>query len=542
TFVKAQEMPVPSKEQAAAFGNIWVQGREGRFKPMHTMSNEVVRKVLKKSSYQGNDANQVMMGMFLYPDEWKQARIFKVDNPEVHQLIGYKGTEVSFNDFISDGRYVLSQLVNSAYTKQVQERTETDKDIMKLDEKINIFYMVQTGALFKIFPDPDVEDGSWHSVADLHSAGHEKNDTLGQVFLLYTKALREGDSELAEEIVEFIGKYQETRSPHALDQRKKRAEVFYNKVDLFNRLSRFYGLFGITLLVFQFMRIFKPRRWINVAFKIGVIHLAVAFVLHTVFLLLRWYISGHAPMSNGYESMLFVSFVTMLAGLVFSGKSGFAISLTAILASLSLSVAHMSWMNPEITNLVPVLKSPWLSIHVTVIISGYGFLGLSMLMGLINLVFYSLLKESNKERISHVLREVTRVNQMSVIIGLYLLTVGTFLGGVWANESWGRYWGWDPKETWALISVLVYSFIVHMHMFPGMKSTFSFNLATVFGYFSILMTYFGVNYFLGGIHSYAAGDAFAIPTWVYVTVLLVMTLSLIAYSRHKLLPGNLLKQ
>jgi cytochrome c-type biogenesis protein CcsB len=449
---------------------------------------------------------------------------------------------VSFNDFIVEGRYLLSELVNEAYKKRVQERTDLDKEAMKLDEKINIFYMVQTGALLRIFPNPEAEDGSWFDVAELLEHNHTASDTLGQVFLLYTRALREGNSDLAGEIISFIDNVQMNDPLHELNPSKKSAEILYNRLNIFQRLVRMYGIFGITLLVLQFMRIFRPRKWVEYMFKVGIIHLVAFFAVHTIFFGLRWYISGYAPLSNGYESMIFVAWIIVLAGLIFAKRTGFALALTAVLAALSLLVAHMSWMSPDITNLVPVLKSPWLTIHVSVIMAGYGFLGLSMLMGMINLVFYSILNQGNRNRISKVLNQLTRVNHQSMIIGLYFLTIGTFLGGVWANESWGRYWGWDPKETWALISVLVYSFIVHMHRFPGMKGTFAFNLASMLGFFSILMTYFGVNYFLGGIHSYAGGAAFAIPYWVYLVILAMAVLSLIANNKQKILSTDYLDE
>jgi cytochrome c-type biogenesis protein CcsB len=236
---------------------------------------------------------------------------------------------------------------------------------------------------------------------------------------------------------------------------------------------------------------------------VGVIHLAAGFGVHALALAVRWYISGHAPMSNGYESMIFVSWVTILAGLIFVRRSGYVLGLAGILAALSLLVAGMSNMNPEITNLVPVLKSPWLAIHVTVIMAGYGFLGLASIMGLLNVSLYVALTPKNKGRIVEIVHNVTNVNHLTLIVGLYFMTAGTFLGGVWANESWGRYWGWDPKETWALITILVYAFVTHMHRIPGMRGRFAFNLASFLSYASVMMTYFGVNYFLGGIHSYS---------------------------------------
>jgi cytochrome c-type biogenesis protein CcsB len=538
----AQAYPTPGKEQATEFGKLWVQGKEGRFKPMNTLSNEVMRKVVKKSKLDGKSADQVMLGMIVYPDMWKQAPLFEVEHPELHQMLGFKGSYVSFNDFIRDGRYLLSEVVNEAYKKTVQEKTDLDKEVMKLDEKINVFYMVQTGAFLRIFPDPEAEDGSWHAVSDLLEHDHTVTDTLGQVFLLYTRALREGNNELAGEIIDFIAGVQERDTLHDLHPGKKQAEILYNRINIFQRLVRMYGIFGLTLLFLQFMRIFRPRKWVEYMFKVGVIHLAAFFIVHTIFFGVRWYISGYAPLSNGYESMIFVAWITMLAGLIFARRTGFALALTAILSAVALLVAHMSWMNPDITNLVPVLKSPWLTIHVSVIMAGYGFLGLGMLMGLINLVFFVILNRGNKNRISAVVNQLTRVNHQALIIGLYFLTIGSFLGGIWANESWGRYWGWDPKETWSLISILVYSFIVHMHRFPGMKGTYAFNLGSLLGYFSILMTYFGVNYFLGGIHSYAGGASFTVPSWIFVVVLAIFVLAFLAHNKQKIFNGEYLEE
>jgi cytochrome c-type biogenesis protein CcsB len=190
-------------------------------------------------------------------------------------------------------------------------------------------------------------------------------------------------------------------------------------------------------------------------------------------------------------------------------------------------------MNPEITNLVPVLKSYWLTIHVAIITASYGFLALGSFMGFLNLIFFIFQTKSNKKRIHEKVMEITNINEMTMVIGLYLLTIGTFLGGIWANESWGRYWGWDPKETWALVTILVYAFILHMRYIPGLKSVYSLNLMSVLGYFSVLMTYFGVNYYLSGLHSYASGDPMPIPNFVYYAVAIIFITAAAAYYKYK---------
>jgi cytochrome c-type biogenesis protein CcsB len=189
-------------------------------------------------------------------------------------------------------------------------------------------------------------------------------------------------------------------------------------------------------------------------------------------------------------------------------------------------------MDPEITNLVPVLKSYWLTLHVSIITGSYGFLGLGAILGLINLILLSLSNKKNIDRISNTIEELTVINFRTLTLGLYFLTIGTFLGAVWANESWGRYWGWDPKETWSLITVILYSLVIHSRLIPGLKDLYSFNILSLFAFSSVLMTYFGVNYYLSGLHSYAAGNPIPVPSFVYIAVIILSAISLLAYYRY----------
>lgn len=253
------------------------------------------------------------------------------------------------------------------------------------------------------------------------------------------------------------------------------------------------------------------------------------FVFQTAGFIARWYISGHAPMSNGYESMIYISWAAMLAGFIFVRKSPIALAATSILSSLTLFVAHLNWMNPEVTNLVPVLKSIWLTIHVGVITASYGFLGLVMIMGLFNLLLMIFQNKKNYKNFQITIKEISMTSEMAMTIGLFLITIGSFLGGIWANESWGRYWGWDPKESWALVTILVYTVILHIGYIPGIKGRYLFNALSVIGFASVLMTYFGVNYYLSGLHSYAAGDAVPIPKFVYYTLAILFVILVVAW-------------
>lgn len=536
--IPAFSQDVPPKDVADDFGHLWVQDKGGRFEPMNTLSSEVVRKITKKAKYEDYTSDQVLLGMIMYPDSWQRRPLFRVKNQELQRIIGYKGEMVSFMDLMdANGGYLLSELVNTAYSKAVASQTDLDKEVIKLDDRLNALYLVQSGGLIRIFPDPGAENHKWASVSEAMTSQMTSSDTIPKVFLKYLNALQQGDYASSVLFLRLVRNNQLQKEELLPPESKMKLEIFYNRANIFPRLAKAYGLLGMVLLLLQFLIIFKPHKLYKWLFLIGVAGLVAGFLVHTFGLGGRWYISGHAPMSNGYESMIFVSWVTLLAGIIFMKRSGYVISLTAILSALSLMVAGMSNMNPEITNLVPVLKSPWLTIHVAVIMAGYGFLGLASIMGFMNVIFYALLSPSNTRKMTEVIAQLSRVNHLTMIVGLYFMTAGVFLGGVWANESWGRYWGWDPKETWALITVLVYAFVTHMHQIPGLRGRFAFNLASFISYSSVMMTYFGVNYFLGGMHSYASGSSFAIPWWSYLMVVALIALSLFAYyKKNRLQP------
>ena len=205
---------------------------------------------------------------------------------------------------------------------------------------------------------------------------------------------------------------------------------------------------------------------------------------------------------------------------------------TTVLTSIILMVAHLSWMDPEIANLVPVLDSYWLMIHVAVIVASYGPFALGMILGFISLLLIFFTNEKNKEVMALNIKEITYINEMALTIGLIMLTIGNFLGGQWANESWGRYWGWDPKETWALISIMIYAFVIHSRFVPMFRGKWVFNLMSMFAFVSILFTYYGVNFHLVGLHSYASGEATSLD-WIWQSLLAISIIGLITYPKYK---------
>lgn len=314
---------------------------------------------------------------------------------------------------------------------------------------------------------------------------------------------------------------------------KINAELLLNKMDIFGRLRNVYGLLSLGFLGLFFYSVFKSNFDIAKYTKWAWFALIFIFAFHTLGLGLRWYVSGRAPWSNGYESMIYISWTTMLAGLIFSRKSIGGMSATLVLAATILLVAGMSWLDPEITPLVPVLKSYWLTIHVSLEAGSYGFLMLGAVIGMLNLILMIFMNRQNKTKLELAIKELTIISEITLLGGLFMVSVGTYLGGVWANESWGRYWGWDAKETWALVTILVYAFILHMRFIPGIRSLYAFNFASLFGFATVIMTYFGVNYYLSGLHSYAAGDPVPIPPAVYNTAIILAIISGLAYWKWK---------
>lgn len=537
TGVNAQKL-IADKNVSDEFGKILVQDQKGRTKPLVTLSNDILRKVSRGNNFEGLTPMQVFLGVYLDFENWKDVPLVRISNKEVQEKIGISRNMASFADIVDidgDGTYKLSRSVSDAYSKAPGERTRTDKEMIKVDERINIVYLIYTGGFLKIFPlHNDIH--LWGSPEEALKTAVSKEDStyLSNVIPVFAESLTIKDIASAKQLAESIKEYQRKFSKYDLPSESKvRSENLYYKLLIFERLFPFYATTGLLMLIGLIITVIRGRDNLSAYIRILSGILFIGFLLHTFGLGLRWYIAGHSPLSNGYESMIFVSWITLLAGFLFSRKSPFTLSATALLAGMTLMVAHLSFMDPEITNLVPVLKSYWLTLHVSVITGSYGFLGLGAILGIITMVLLWLSNDRNVERISKTIDDLTIINYKTLSLGLYLMTIGTFLGAVWANESWGRYWGWDPKETWSLITIIVYSFVIHSRFIPGLNDIFSFNLMSVFAFSSVLMTYFGVNYYLSGLHSYAGGDALQIPGFVYIAVIIIFSLSAVAYKRYR---------
>ena len=526
----------PTAAQADSLSRLIYQTNDGRMAPLHSLASDLVRKVHQKVSYKDYTASQVLMGMMASPYKWQEEPIIQVKNDEIKDLLGISGNYASYNDFFNNNGYKLRTVISAAYEKKPAQRSQFDKDLMKVDERINISYLIYRGDLLKIYPIPNDENNQWISGNDEHVHGLSSDDSVfvRNSFRQYLLSAIEGKGQQANFILSGIMKYQEKFGAEVMPSPSRvELEIKFNELNLFERLYPYFMLTGFLLLILNFVKIFRVKARLKYGILTAKSLIILGFVIHLGGLALRWYISGHEPWSNGYESMIYIAWASLLAGLIFSRKSEMTLAVTAILSGIILFVAHLSWMDPEITNLVPVLKSYWLTIHVATIVASYGFMGLGALLAFVNLITFILKRKSNEKRLNLSIRELTYVIEMTLTFGLILLTIGNFLGGIWANESWGRYWGWDPKETWALASIIFYAFVLHMRFIPGLKSVYAFNLASLVVFASILMTYFGVNYYLSGLHSYAAGDPVPIPTFVYYLVAIVALIGFAAYYNNK---------
>ncbi|OQX74504.1 MAG: hypothetical protein B6D59_02350 [Campylobacteraceae bacterium 4484_4] len=535
------------KEHAVKFGDLLMQNVNGRIQAVYTFSNDIMLKLAKKSSLYGLSPDQIVLGMIIAPGAWQDIPIIKVTHTRLKKILGLDKKEkyAAFNDFFEKGKpggYKLAKYADTAMHKRPIERNEFDRRVIKADEKLNIVYMIYTGDLLKIVPKMGDPLKKWYSVKEaIETFPPEESQKVRSLFVNYFAAVDEarakGDWQRADQALQAIKQYQYDISADIIPPKSKlQAEKLFKRLGITNKLILVYLFAGFFLLLVIMARMVKPHLKVKKVMHFTEWIIILAFIAHTIVLALRWYIGGHAPWSNAYEAMLYVAWAMAFSGVVFMRFSPLVPALTAIIAGITLGATFLSEMDPQITNLVPVLKSYWLNIHVSVITASYGFLGLSMILGFFTLILFILRNPAKYPNIDHSIIEATRINEMTAILGLMMLTLGNFLGGVWANESWGRYWGWDPKETWAWISILVYVIVVHLRFVPSFKKNYPFNfaVASTLAYSSIIMTFVGVNYYLSGMHSYAAGDPVPIPAYLYYIIAGVALTIALAWRKRDL--------
>jgi cytochrome c-type biogenesis protein CcsB len=533
---------IMSKEHSDEVASLLVQDFQGRISPMHTMCLNLLRKIHRADNFENYNAIQTIVSMHMYPDYWYDKKIIYVSS-NLKESFGITENYASIKDLLNENNeFKLANEHAIAFQKLESKRNEFDKNLIKLVDRYQVVQSFTAWSYMRLVPIKNDSNNTWcnpidervyqsDSIAFYTSLGYFKELFVAANSNDYTAA-NKGLAEMKKMQRSISGKV-------APSEMAVNIEVSYNKMNIFKNAYRSYLTLGLVLLIIFFVRIFvKPSPMVvkifKVVAKVFTALLIVIFVYHGVGIGFRWLITGHAPWSNGYEAVIFIAWVTMIAGFIFSRKNPVILAGTAILAALMIFVTEMNLMDPEITPLQPVLKSYWLMIHVAIITGSYGFLGLGAILGFLNMILFTFRNPKNGKLVTLNINELTYVSEMTITIGLFMLTIGTFLGGIWANESWGRYWGWDPKETWALVSVLVYAVILHLRFIPALQGKFLFNAVSLWGYSAILFTFFGVNFYLVGLHSYAQGEGLGrIPNSIVIAFICFVLFTIIAAIRNK---------
>lgn len=531
-----------SKVTADKFGHLVVQSSGGRMKPLATLNREIVQKLSGKSSFMGMDANQIVLGMITRPDIWKDVKIIKINTPKLKKFLGVPESEkyISFSEAFGDKNdYLLAKESEKALLTKPIERGTYEKDIIKVDEKLNIIYSVFNGALLNIFPkvydEQSVDDNfKWYSpIEAMQEFSGQNQAAIGSVVRGLFNSTMDFEWNSANNYIDMIALYQDKVGTDIKPTASKiNAEIVFNKLDIFFNLTLAYVLLGFIMVVLAFVVIFKPEFKPAKTTKIIFAILTILFAIQTFGMGYRWYLSGHAPWSDIYETLIYISWSAIFAGVIFFRNSLLALGAATIIAGIFMFTAHLTDVDPQITSLVPVLKSYWLTIHVSILTASYGFFGLSAILGFLTLIMFIFRK--NRPHLDEIIKHISAINEISLIIGLACITIGNFLGGVWANESWGRYWGWDPKETWAYVSIVVYALVIHLRFVKSLNTPYVLATASLLAFSSIMMTYLGVNFYLSGMHSYATGDPVPIPMWAYLTVATAFAAIILAYKNRDL--------
>lgn len=492
-----------SPKAAEAFGDLYIYYND-RICPMQTFARDFTVKLYGKSSYKGLTPEQVLTGWFFFYDDWKREPFIKIKGADARELLGTEGKYATLLDYSDRNGYRLENAL----------RNEDGADIRNIhaaNEKFNLISMVCTGSLIKIYPFTSSEDVTdapvWYSLADRlpSDMGYEEWAfvTGSMNYVAETVAMKD-DARLIE-LLGKIRKYQVAKGGDFLPSDALfKAEKIYNSSNWNKPLAMFCMSIGIiAFLLFCLGWSLADRRGRVIRLVLTLI-CGVIFTYLTFHIGLRWYVSGHVPLSNGFETMQFMAWSCMLLCFCIQKRLQMAQPFGILVCGSALLVSMMGESNPQVTQLMPVLQSPLLSSHVMVIMISYTLFAFMMLDGIAAVILYfrgrkSPQKEIYEGRIGYLMT----VSNIMLYPAVFLLAVGIFIGAVWANVSWGRYWGWDPKEVWALITMLVYSLGLHQKSLVWFRKPMHFHMFCIIAFLCVLITYFGVNFILGGLHSYA---------------------------------------
>ncbi len=539
----------PARELAS---RLVIQDFQGRMKPLDTLAREMTMKVAKSTKFQKRHPVDMFLNWTANPQHWWEQDVIGVRHGGLKELLGVDPDtkRLSMAGLFENGKYRLIGMVRQAHRTPDRERSKVQRKLLTFDERFNLLYMTFEGTTLRMFPVPGDQNNTWLDIKDVTTRlSADQADQYSAAYTSLMDGLKRGDNGRIMEGLRGIDAIQHQYGAAVIpSDRKLKAELSYNKNHIFSYMMiPLLGAFALLMGVF-FWNLFHHRlakiSFRNIFYSVGMLLYAVGAAGMIYAYVLRWIASGRAPISNGHESLLFISLAAVVTGLISElvFRISLPASLSALLTVIIVGVSMLSVFDPAIGPLVPVLVSYWLNIHVTIITASYALFGLGFLLGtmILGLILQrSFVKdEGRRENLSFCLGVLDKINFWILVVGIGMMTIGTLLGGVWANESWGRYWGWDPKETWSLITILVAAVGLHFRYIPKMGSIWINAWWNWVILDSVLMTYFGVNYFLVGLHSYGAGSAATVPVWVHVfnaiMVLLILVSGLVFFKQKKL--------
>ena len=504
----SQEKPLPTlpREQADAFASLHILYND-RICPVETYALDFTKKLYGKRHYGPYTATQVLLGYIFWGDEWSKEPMLKIKRGDLRSQLDlpkYCSVNFFFNETM--GGYILGPYVKQYYNGN---QDGFHKQAAQIDDKISLVMDLRSGKPLRLFPSTE----QWLAPTETLPANISPADSafITTVFNnLYQDALS-GNYAHFGQILKSISDYQQQHGASSLPTTTKdNAEHLYNALPFATILFMFNLTLGFLMLFYSIWMMTSRKKAASKWEKAGVGLLTVSFLSLTLCIVLRWIVKGTIPMANGYETMLLTAWFVMAITLasLHRLKTMRALLLTFgfLLSGFFLLVSHINQMDPQITHMMPVLNSPLLSLHVSIIMMSYALVSLTFICGLVALVLLiinKLKRHQTSQELNLQLESLSVLSRIFLYPALTTMGLGIFIGAIWANISWGTYWSWDPKETWALITFMVYAVVVHTQSLPLFRRPLAYHVYMVLAFLTILMTYFGVNYFLGGMHSYA---------------------------------------
>ena len=464
-----------------------------RVMPLTTLAHDFTLKLVGDTEYKDCTSEQFFWGWLLFPTEWENEKIYEVPQSEKSRFLKL-APESSYKDFFTaKGVYKLNH-----YIKNTDKKSQAAlyKAIMQLNEKIQLTAGVRGGALLKIFPYPDSHGKiKWYSPVDELPEDMDKGQVIfiqNSVDLLLSSLSDPAEFEYL--VSKIVGYQQKYGGESLLSDNKVRAEQWYYSFSITTILYRFNLLLGILGVIALIVFAKKPKivKFVVRTLKCSMIH---SVCLLALYIGLKWYITGRMPLVNGFDTMIFLGWCISAITLYVSRTSPLFTAMGTLMVGFTMLVATIGGMNPQITPLMPVLNSPYLTTHVCFIMFAYTLLAFTFINGILAVTI--------GRKNSDMMQRLTLYSRIFLMLGLAFLSAGIFIGAVWANVSWGRYWAWDPKEVWALITLMLYALPLHSRSIKLFGKARNFHIFLIFAFLAVLMTYFGVNYILGGMHSYA---------------------------------------